>query len=410
MKKHYLLIGSLLLSSLSFGAGFQLNLQGLRQLAMGGAGTAVPWDASTIFYNPGGLTSLRNVQAYGSVNFLSVNTRWTQAPTGTMSADVASKIYTPFNLYVGGPLAYKSRFSIGLGVYTPFGTGIKWDDNWTGRYIAQDIQMQTIFFQPTLAYKIDDNISVGAGFVYGIGSVTFKRAIPLLNSQGEDGQSKLTGNGHGFGFNLGIHIKPTDNLQFGITYRSQVNMKVKRGYAEFTVPSALSSSFQNTAFTSTLPLPQTVSVGAGWNINKDLTLVLDASFVGWAAYDTLTFDFENNTDALQDSHSPRRYRNTVILRAGAHYKFSDRVAGMIGTAYDQTPIKDGFLGPDLPDNDRFMATGGLSIKFLKNFTAVGMVEYAFIGVRNAHNAEANFYGKYQTKVINPGLAITYDFK
>ena len=70
-----------LCSSGSFGAGFQINVQGIRQIAMAGGGTAYPWDASTIFYNPGGLSRLSSVQAYGSVQFLIPRTQYA-APAG----------------------------------------------------------------------------------------------------------------------------------------------------------------------------------------------------------------------------------------------------------------------------------------------------------------------------------------
>ncbi|MCB0697103.1 MAG: outer membrane protein transport protein [Chitinophagaceae bacterium] len=411
MKKHFLLIGSLLFSSMVFGAGYQLNLQGMRQLAMGGTGVAVPWDASTIFYNPAGLTSIRNVQVYGSMNALMPRTRYVSAPTGTDIQDAAAKTYTPFNVYIGGPLAYKSPVSIGLGVYTPFGTGISWDDNWTGRYMVQSISLQTVFFQPTVSYQLTDEISVGAGFVYAIGNFDYTKALPLTNANGQEANAELTGKGHGVGYNLGIHIKANENVQFGINYRSQVNMKVKRGYARFSnIPSSVSSSFINTAFESSLPMPQVLSIGMGWQINENLKLQVDANYTGWAAYDTLSFDFENNTDKLDDIHSARRYRNTVTLRAGVHYTFrNDRWAGMLGTAYDPSPVREGFLGPDLPDAKRWLATGGLSFKISERLSAIGVVEYVFSEVRTGLSTENGFKGKYHTKVINPGLAITYDF-
>jgi len=411
MKKHFLLIGSLLLSSMVFGAGYQLNLQGMRQLAMGGTGVAVPWDASTIFYNPGGLTAHRNFQVYGSMNALMPRTRYVSAPTGTVIEDAVEKTYTPFNLYLGGPLAYKSPISIGLGVYTPFGTGISWADDWTGRYMVQGISLQTVFFQPTVSYQITDEISVGAGFVYATGNFEYTKAIPLTNAQGNEASAELTGRGNGVGYNLGIHIKANDDVQFGISYRSQVNMKVKRGYARFSnIPSSASSSFINTAFESSLPMPQVLTLGMGWSINENLMLQIDANYTGWSAYDTLRFDFENNTEMLDDTRSARRYRNTVSLRAGVHYTFkNDRWAGMLGTAYDPSPVRDGFLGPDLPDAKRWLATGGLSFKLSERLTAIGVVEYIFSEVRTGISTENGFKGKYHTKVINPGLAITYDF-
>lgn len=410
MKKHFLLIGSLLLSSMVYGAGFQLNLQGMRQLAMGGSGTAIPWDASTIFYNPGGMTQITNWQAYGSINVLTPRIRYVNAPTGTTTVDAVEQTYTPFNVYVAAPIGYKTRWRAGVGVYTPFGTGINWGNDWTGKYIIQDISLQAIYIQPTVSYEINDHISVGAGFIYATGNVELNRALPTLNANGENGQAHLTGRGNGVGFNLGVHVKASDNVQFGFTYRSQVNMKVRRGFAEFSnIPTSLSGQFTNTAFSSKLPLPQVVSAGIGWMVSDRLTLQADANFVGWGTYDSLKFDYENNTSSLQDTRSARRYKNTLALRAGMHYKFSDNFAGMLGTAYDPSPVRDGFVNPDLPDSRRYLATGGLSLKLWERMTVIGVVEYIFAQERTGTSNEAGFTGTYQTKILNPGLAITYDF-
>lgn len=403
-------MGSLLLSTaMAYGAAFQLNLQGVRQLAQGGTGTAVPWDAATIFYNPGGLSALKHVQAYGSVQFLSANTRYVETPTGTYSADSKPKTYTPFNFYIGGPVRYKSKLSLGLGIYTPFGTGIKWDDNWRGRYVIQDIQLQSIFFQPTASYRINDIISVGAGFVIATGNVKIQKAIPLQNMNGQDGMAELKGNASGFGYNVGVHLRATDNLQFGISYRSGVKMKVKRGYASFTVPTSLSGSFPYTAFKSDLNLPQVVSVGVGIKATERLSIQADANFVGWSSYDSLIFDYENNTASLSDTRSPRRYQNTVILRLGGSYAISQKFTAMLGGAYDPSPIRDGYLSPDLPDNDHVMVTGGLTFKPNKKLCIMGVFEYVFTPKRDGSFDEANFGGRYQTKIINPGLGISYDF-
>ena len=230
MKKHFLLMSSLLLSSaMAFGAAFQLNLQGARQLAMGGTGVASPLDASSIFYNPGGLSALKHVQGYVGVQALTSNIRYVETPTGTYYADSKPKTYTPFNLYIGGPINYKNRLSLGLGIYTPFGTGIKWDDNWRGRYVIQDIQLQSIFFQPTASYRVNDVISIGAGFIFATGNIKIQKAVPLQTA-GQDGSVELKGDAMGYGYNVGVHMKATDWLQFGVSYRSGVKMKVKEGF------------------------------------------------------------------------------------------------------------------------------------------------------------------------------------
>ncbi len=411
MKKNALITSALLLcASMSYGAGFQVNTQGLRQVAMGGTGTGWMWDASSVFYNPGGLARLKSVQAYGSVQFLMVNTQHVQTPTGGYSARTQSQVFTPFNVYVGGRLKEEGKLALGLGIYTPFGNGIQWSDNWEGRYVVQSARLQTIFFQPTLSYKISDVISIGGGFVYATGNMGFRRALPVQDMSGNEGRAELKGSGDGVGLNLGIHISPAENVQIGISYRSQVNMTVRKGNATFTVPNALSSAFPNTNFRAEVPLPQVFSAGIGIRPTPRLTLTADANWTGWKAYDTLFFDYEHNTPELPDMKAARNYRNTITLRMGANYKATNRLAVMGGLAYDPTPVPDGFVSPDLPDADRWLITGGLTFKATNRLTLLGALEYGTSQKRDAHYLPGNFNGKYQTKAIIPCIGISYDFR
>ncbi len=304
MKKICLFTASAIaVSSMAFAGSFQLNLQGIRQTAMGGSGVAMPWDASTIFFNPGGLARLDGIQAYGSVNLVNPGIRYVQAPTGGYTYETNSHTSTPFAVYVGGRISKDSRLALGLGVYTPFGSSAHWDNNWVGRYITQTISLQSIFFQPTVSYRINDFVSVGAGFIYAIGSVDITKAIPLTDMQGNEGQAKLNGNANGVGFNLGVQVKATDKLNFGISYRSKVKMEVNSGDATFTVPKSTEGNFPAglaTGFKSKLPLPEILTVGASYKATRDLTIQADVVFAGWKTYDSLSFDFAENTAALKN--------------------------------------------------------------------------------------------------------------
>lgn len=410
MKKHALLTIALSLwVAMSFGAGFQVNVQGLRQIAMAGTGAGWMWDASSIFYNPGGLARLKGIQAYGSVQFLIVHTKYVQTPTGGYSEESKPNVFTPFNFYVGGPIKKDGKLAVGLGIYTPFGSGLSWDDNWEGKYVIQSISMQTIFFQPTVSYRITDAISAGGGFIYATGNVKFKRAVPIQDENGNDGYGELKGKASGVGFNLGVHIKAGERFQLGINYRSQVNMKVKDGDATFTLPSSLSANFPNTSFTTEVPLPQVFSVGIGFKPIDKLTLTADVNWVGWKPYDTLTFDYEQNTPTLQDTKGPRNYKNTLAIRIGGHYQASKKLALMLGGAYDPSPVTDGFVSPDLPDADRWLFTGGLTFKASPKLTILTAFEYGASKKRDAQYTPDNFNGKYQTKAFIPCVGVTYDF-
>lgn len=416
MKKHLLVASSLLLSAMtSFGGGYQLNLQGLRQLAMGGTGTAWPWDASTIFYNPGGLARLKGIQAYGSIMSLMPSTAYANQVTSgdkTIRTNTVDQRFTPFNIYVGGPVQEYSRWALGLGIYTPFGSGTKWDDNWIGKYIVQSIDLKTIFFQPTVSYSVNDWISVGAGFVYAAGTIDFRQAMPVHGQLGpgsvDEGQATLHSNANGLGFNLGAQFRMSESLAFGLTYRSQVNMNTSGGSATFKVPTSLRDSFPNTHFDSQLPLPQVATFGVAYRTGP-LTLQLDLNYTGWNSYDSLRFDFSTNTSVLKNVHAPRHYRNTLTPRVGACYKISKVVAIMGGGAYDPTPVTSGFVSPDLPDADRVVLTCGISVKPLPRFTMLAAFEGVTSATRDGSYDFAGFSGTYKTQAATVGLGVYYNF-
>ncbi len=414
MKKH-VITASLILSALtSFGGGYQINLQGLRQAAMGGTGVAWPWDASTIFYNPGGLARLKGVQIYASTSFLMPTTAYgNRDNSGVVSSNeqTVNQTFMPFNVYLGGPIHEDSRFAMGLGIYTPFGSGMKWNDNWLGKYIVQSIDLKCVFFQPTFSYRATEWLSVGGGFVFGTGVMDFTQAMPVHGMQGaglDDGQAHLHGNATGVGFNLGAQMQVRENLQFGLTYRSQVNMDISGGSAKFRVPTSLKDSFPTTTFSSRLPMPQVATAGMGWRLG-DVTLQLDFSYTGWDSYDSLRFDFKQTTTSLQNVRAPRHYRNTFTPRMGACYKLGHVVALMAGAAYDPTPVRNGFVSPDLPDADRIVLSCGITVKPLPGLTIMAAFEGVSSVKRNGSYDYAGFSGVYKTGAAAPGIGLYYSF-
>jgi len=408
MKKQ-LLAASLLLSAMtSFGAGYELNLQGLRQLAMGGTGAAWPWDASTIYYNPGGLARLKGMQVYADMDF--VMPRVAYGNYNGQTGISQQQTYTPFAVYIGGPIQEGSRFALGLGVYTAAGIGLDWSDqnNWSGRYLVESINLNATFIQPTISYRVSDFLSVGGGFIYAVGSFDLTNALPV-GKDDTSGQAHLHGTANGVGFNLGAHLKVSDHIQVGLTYRSQVNMNISGGLATFTVPNSLASSFPNTTFETRLPLPQVATIGIGIRPTDNLTLQFDLNYTGWNSYDSLKINFATQTSALQNIHAPRHYKNTWTPRLGGCYKISKVVSVMAGAAYDPTPVPDGFVSPDLPDADRIILSCGVTVKPLPRFTVIAAFEGTMGVKRNATYDYGNFNGTYQTQAATPGIGVYYNF-
>ena len=407
MIKKLLLIFILLPSIFTYSQGFQVNFQGQKQQGMGSAGAALPQDGASLFFNPGSAVFVKENSINVAMTPVFGNTLFEEANTYE-SARTNSPMGTPFSAYALYKLKEDGKLSLGLAAYTPFGSTIQWEDAWEGRFAVTRLELKSIFIQPTVSYKITDYLGIGAGFVYCNGKVNLQKDIPVMDAEGTYGHAELAGKAQGFGFNAGIYLEPAENWSIGLTYKSQVNMAVSDGAATFTVPTSLEPNFPSGKFSSSLPLPQVLTLGFAWKPNEKLALALDINRVGWSAYDTLAFDYEQNTSSLTDTKSARNYKNTYAFRLGAQYKVLENLTTRVGLAYGLTPVPEGFVTPETPDANRINVTGGLSYSLGKHFEVDGSVLFTKFS-RTDTNLETNLSGTFTTIVIAPGLAIIYKF-
>jgi long-chain fatty acid transport protein len=405
-----LLAGALLTSSVARASGFQVNLQGQKQIGMGHAGTGLALDQASIFFNPGALSHLRRNGFSVGVSPLISKTAYLEPQPGNASARTDNPLGTPFQVYASWG-AEESPLRFGIGVYTPYGSSVNWGTSWQGRFGLNELTLQAIFIQPTVSYRITDKIGFGAGFVYGTGNVNLQRSIPLEGNEGE-GHAELDGKASGIGFNAGLYVQATDKLSLGLTYRSKVEMEVEDGDAIFTTPSAqpVASRFPNTQFDATLPLPANTTLGVGYKANDKLTLALDIQHVQWSAYETLRFDYATKVNDADFTASPRNYKDSFACRLGGQYQATGKLTLRAGVYYDQTPVKDGYLTPETPDSDAIGSSVGLSFQITEKLG----VDASFLYVNrkersDAANLSGGVPGTFKSVGYIPGIALSYNF-
>jgi long-chain fatty acid transport protein len=404
------LIMSLMLagSCYVFAEGYQVNLQSTRQVGMGHTGTGLNLGSSAMHFNPGALSLMKgntDFQVGGSLIF-SHNTFQKDAPS-TYKATTDNPTSTPFYFY--GATHITDKLVAGLSVTTPYGNSLVWGDNWDGRYLIQDISFKVISFQPTLSYKFSDKLSVGAGFVYATGDVELHKALPFADANGQEGQVALEGSTHNYGYNVGVFFQPTEKLSIGLDYRSLITMKMDAGNATFSTPSALSNYFPDTKFSAELPLPANLVLGVGFQASEKLLVAVDLQYVFWSAYQSLDFDFEQNTSKLADSQNERHFENTLIYRIGAEYTLNTKFKGRLGFAYDSTPIPEGYLTPETPGANKLNFCAGFSYTVNEKLSFDASFEYIKALERNDGYDSANFYGTYNTNAFIPGFGVNYTF-
>ena len=390
--------------------GYQVNLQGQKQVAMGNTGTGLAWDGSSLFFNPGALGFLEKSSVMIGGSFINSSVSYLAPGTSTYTAQAESPVGTPFFFY--GTYSINEKMKAGIGVFTPFGSSVKWGDEWTGRYALTQLSLRAIYVQPTFSYKINDKLSVGLGVDIAFGAVGLQKDIPLaFQGTGESGKAELSGNTKtAFGYNLGVYYKATDKISVGLNYRSRVNLSVEGGDAKFTVPSPLAASFPQTKFDATLPMPSVTTLGVGIKPNEKLTVAVDVSYVGWSAYESLKFEYEAPVAGSNVTESQRKYENSMIFKIGGQYALTESFKARAGFYFDQTPVQDGYMTPETPDSNAFGYTLGAGYK-----TGAFEVDLSLLIIDKAKRtneaaADANtLSGTYKAGAFIPGISFSYEF-
>lgn len=345
-----------LAANVSFAGGFQINEHGAKAMAMAGAFTGLANDPSAIFFNGAGLTQLEGTQLLAGVTLISPAASFRGPSPAITEYSVQDKIFHPINFYLTHQ--FDENWFVGLGINNPYGLGTKWDDDWVGRYLALDTEIRTFYFSPTVAYKVNENLSLSVGFVFAYGDVKIIRYANLFPFDGEI-KVNLEGDGTSVGFNAGVLFKPSDFLQLGLSFRSNNTFNFE-GEATSTGPAALSASYPKGDIAAELTTPMNVTLGAALFPMKELTITADFQYVGWSSYDKLAVDFKD--PATSDLSAVRDYENTFIARLGGEYKLSSSFALRGGLFYDNNPVKDQYVEPTLPDSDRLGFNIGLGYK------------------------------------------------
>ncbi|HCY63959.1 MAG TPA: transporter [Oxalobacteraceae bacterium] len=384
-------IATLSLSNAVYASGFSLNEMSAASVgnALAG-GAAAAEDIGTIYYNPAGLARMSGKQfmVVGSAirpsskfsNSGSISAAGTPM-TGGNGGDAGGLALVPA-MYFAMDLTPRLRFGIGL--QSPFGLKTEYDAGWSGRYHALTSDMKTININPSLSYKLNDKVALGAGISAQYVDVKLSKAIDFGSicfgtfgagaaaicgpggflPQARDGVATVKGDDWGFGFNLGILLTPTESTRIGIAYRSQIRHTLS-GQATYDKPAGLpaplaaSATFTNTAASADLTLPESLSLSGHMEIDPKWTVMGDISWMRWSRFEELRVRFANGA---ADSVTPERWRNTVRYSVATNYRYNDAWKVRLGVAYDPTPLKDEFRTARVPDADRTWLSLGAQFK------------------------------------------------
>jgi long-chain fatty acid transport protein len=353
-------------------AGFALYEAGALGMGFAGAFTARASDPSAIFHNAAGIAFLKGKQLYVGSSFVGPFADF----TGADPYPGAQRSESQYRGIIPVPSAYythqfSERTVLGVGAFVPFGLETRWDaGDYSGRFISQRAKLKTYSLNPTVAYRVADRFSVGAGFELRFADVSLRRRVPLIDPFTQRVVDVASANlesdtNTGFGFNLGLLARPNESLSIGFAYRHTLNVdftgqadfeQIRTGNDQIDTRVAAVVPLGSQPLTTEVEFPAIASLGVGYTWT-DWRAELDVNWYQWSTFDRLVLRFPQSPqlDQVIEEH----YDNSLQLRMGVERRLTQAWSVRGGYYYDESPAPTESVSPILPDASRHgIALGG----------------------------------------------------
>jgi len=392
-------------------AGFALieqNASGMGNAYAGGA--AIAEDASTIFFNPAGMTYIQGTQGVGALHLIKPSAEFNNnatipaagtppKPFGGTGGDAGDLAFVP-NTYF--KMDFTDSIKLGVGLNAPFGLKTEYDSTWMGRFQAVKSELKAININPSIAFKVNDRLSIGAGVSAMWAQAELTRAF---NLGATETNVKIKGDDWGFGYNLGAIFQVTPDTRIGVAYRSKIDQDLEGD------SSSSGFALLNTDVKANVSLPENFSLSAFSKMNDSWDIMGDVTWTRWSRFKELRIDFAN---ALPDAVTPENWENTMRYSVGVNYLYSEKIKLRGGLAYDEEAIKDEFRTVRIPGNDRKWVSLGASYvysptsKFDVGYTHL-FISDASIDDNQIAQGNGRVRGDYEGSVDILSLQYTHNF-
>ncbi len=407
-------------SSIAGANGIALNEQSASSAGTAYAGrSSSALDASTIFGNPAGLTKLKRSEISGGAAVVSVsddiNDAQSSAP-GTNEGDSVPLGAVPF-AYMSTPL--DDRLSIGLGLYAPSGLINDYEGSFQGRYHGSYSTTKEITLQPTIAYRINDYVSIGGGPTINHFSAKLQNylATGALNN-GQDTLVTIKGDDTALGYNVGVLFDLSDATRWGINYHSKVSYELE-GHTEVTgsprvIP--LDGKYDNKI---DLTMPESVDTSITHHFNSRWTGYLGTTWKRWSRI--------QKVEAVNSGLSPlgqaaglgrvteeMNWRDTWSTAVGASWQLNQQWLLRAGYAYDPSPIRNADRSVRVPVGNRQAVTLGGAYSPNSDLTidfAYGYLWDSKASVKQSNNSglQPEYSANYENSAHGIAVQATYRY-
>jgi len=347
----------------SEGAGLSNFTQGAGPMGVANATIAHPEGISSIYYNPAHQLAFEGINIAGGLTLIQPE-KELESSISKDSYESESTVYSPIHLTTA--YRFSPEISIAFTVNNSFGLGSKFPDDTVVRYLTTESKLTTWDMNPSVAYKISDQVAIAVGLRAVYTDVSLKQMVPLQTFSLADGEQTFNATGIGYGWNIGATYFPTETLAFGASYRSPVDVDLS-GDVSFDLPQDstpfLTTIFPSTSADSGLNLPGQLFLGIAYKPSPKWVFEVATRFEQYSCYEKLevTTDLpvagQTSRTIIKDWHDVWGYMFGVSYQTDTGYRLSG------GYLYEENPVPDETFEPAASGLDKHTLTVGAAKSF-----------------------------------------------
>ena len=407
-KRHWVIIyASIMVSAMqgiALGAGLELYPTDIGTASAGQA--ALAENASTAVSNPAGMTRLDRSQLLMAPGALLPSLNFDVGPQTTTKGTAGGNagVFLPSGSFF---YVYKlsERVRIGVAVYSDFGLAVDYSSRWVGRYYATQESLISTKLAPSIAYALNDWLSVGAGFNFAVARLEFKSKVNNILPRSGDGGYSLESWDEEFGGNVGILLTPIPDLRIGLTYQSPDYFNF--GFRPFLANlgpglSAISKRIGGTQFSVPMTEPQQVMASALYKVLPNFNLMGNVGWQNWQEFGEFPVGIsaQNQRTVNVNLH----FSNTYQLAIGQQLRFAEKWQWTAGFAFDSAPVSQTNRSATLPLDRQLRYGTGLQYEVNRDLTVGGGWTLMDAGPAPFNNRRGplagTLQGHYSTDFIN----------
>lgn len=371
-----------LFSGYASASGFQLIEQNASGLGNAYAGSAaVAENASTIFYNPAGMTQLQDREFSGGLTAVGTSFKFTDngSSVGALAGKGNGGDGGSWGLIPNGYMSWalNKDLYVGVGVGAPFGLKTEYSNPWVGAAQSTLFDVKTYNINPSIAYRVNEAFSIGGGVNWQRLTAEYGRQAGIDLGGFALASVKLNLEGEAWGWNVGGLFTLSPTTKVGVSYRSAVSYDLT-GTLNVTGAQFVPSS--STATKASLKLPDTLIVSGTKQVSDKWQMLGDVSWTGWSSIPKIDVIRTSGAGAGTIAQTlDTDFRDTWRVAVGANYQYTETLKLKFGIAYDQTPVKGAATRlVSLPDNDRTWFSFGTQWTPKKGSTVDFGVAYLYL--------------------------------